>query len=170
MKAVCSWCKRALIEDETPNAAVSHGICTDCLNGLSGNSKFSLAEFLDSIELPVLVTDGGRAIHEVNEAAERILGKSASRLRGSRVGVAIECIHAGIMGECGVSPYCAGCAMRRTIQDTHADGKPRYGEYSQHKLATADGARVVRFRFSTTKMGDLIVLAIEGIEDLPVAS
>jgi PAS domain-containing protein len=139
------------------------------MTGLLGDSKLSLADFLNSIELPVLVTDGAVTVRQVNRTAARILGKAASRLEGSSVGVAIECIHAGIMGECGVSAYCAGCEFRRAIHDTHADGKPRYGEYSQHKLVTANGTKARQFRFSTTKMGDAVVLAIEGIEDLPVA-
>jgi PAS domain-containing protein len=167
MKTVCAWCSKILVADEAADALVSHGICPECLNRLLGPTKLGLAEFLNSIELPVLVTDETRAIRQVNHAAERTLGKLAGDLDGSNVGMAIECLHAGVMGECGVNAYCAGCAFRRNINDTHADGKPRYGEYAQHNVATATGMKATQFQFSTTKMGDMVLLAIEGLQEFP---
>jgi hypothetical protein len=170
MKTICAWCHKVLIEDEVPEAAVSHGICPDCLNGLVGGSEISLADFLNTIEFPVLVTDESVAVRQANEANERVLGKPVRRLEGSRIGVAIEYYHAGAKGECGGDAFCAGCVLRRTINETDADGKPRYGVYSDHEVATADGKRARRFRFSTTKAGNAVLLAIEGIQDLPIAS
>jgi hypothetical protein len=70
------------------------------------------------------------------------------------------------MGECGVNARCGGCAFRRTIRDTHSDGKPRYGEYSQHTISAADGTKERRFRFSTSRIGDMVLVAIEGVQDL----
>lgn len=170
MKTVCAWCKTVMIEDNSPDAAVSHGICPDCMRGMLGDSKLILTEFLNSIEVPILVTDGQRSVQQANHAAERMLGKTVCNMKDSRIGVVIECIHAGIMGECGVSPYCAGCALRRCINDTYDDGRPRYGEYSQHKVVTKDGTKARRFRYSTSKVGDAVAIAIEGVEDLPIES
>jgi hypothetical protein len=91
-------------------------------------------------------------------------------VHGKRIGVVIECTNAEVMGECGISPYCAGCAFRRTIRDTHFDGKPRYGEYSQHKVVTASGPMLRQFKYSTTKAGNHVIVAIDGVHDLPVES
>jgi nitrogen fixation/metabolism regulation signal transduction histidine kinase len=170
MKTVCAWCSKVMIEDEAMYAALSHGICADCLREMLGDSQRKLVDILNSIEFPVLVTDEKRAIRQVNHSAERMLGKPAHQLEGSTVGMAIECIHAGIMGECGLNDYCAGCVLLRTIANTHADGQPRYGEYSQNDVATPNGVKFRRIMFSTTKMGDAVVMAIEEIQDRPAAS
>ena len=138
--------------------------------GLVGDSGISLADFLNTIEFPVLVTDESAAIRQANGETERVLGKPVRRMEASRIGVAIECFHAGAKGECGGDAFCAGCILRRTINETHADGKPRYGVYSDHEVATADCNKARRFRFSTTKAGNAVLLAIEGIQDLPIAS
>jgi nitrogen fixation/metabolism regulation signal transduction histidine kinase len=170
MKTVCAWCGKVMIEDEAMYAALSHGICADCLHELLGDSQRGLVDLLNSIEFPVLVTDETRAIRQVNRRAERMLGKPAQQLEGSTVGMAIDCVHAGIMGECGLNDYCAGCVLLRTIGNTHTDGQPRYGEYMQYDVATADGAKARRIKFSTTKMGDAVALAIEEIQDLPAVA
>lgn len=159
-----------LAEDPSRDEAVSYGICPECMEALLGPSRVIMREFLNSIELPVLVTDEQQGIRQANHAAERLLGKPLSRLQAKRIGIAIECIHAGVMGECGESPYCAGCAFRTCIRDTYYDGKPRSGEYSQHKIMTANGLKARRFRYSTAKVGDSVAVAIDGVEDLPVQS
>jgi PAS domain-containing protein len=170
MKTVCAWCSKVLIEDEAMYAALSHGICADCMREMLSGSHRSLVDLLNSIEFPILVTDETRAIRQVNHSAERVLGKPAHQLEGSTVGMAIECLHAGIMGECGMNDYCAGCVLRRTIGSTHADGQTRYGEYSQHDATMGVGLKARKIRFTTTKMGDAVILVIEEILDLPAAS
>jgi hypothetical protein len=40
----------------------------------------------------------------------------------------------------------------------------------QYDVATADGAKARRIKFSTTKMGDAVALAIEEIQDLPAVA
>jgi hypothetical protein len=167
MKTVCAWCSKILFEDEAGDALLSHGICAECLQELLGPTKLHLTEFLNSIELPILVTDETRAIRQINYAAERALGRVGTEAGGASVGVAIECLHAGVMGECGFNAYCAGCSFRRNISDTYADGKPRYGEYVQHNIQTATGAKARCFRFSTAKLGDMVMVSIEGIQEIP---
>jgi PAS domain-containing protein len=168
MKIICAWCNKTLTEDLRPKAEVSHGICRDCMEKMFGPSRVVLTEFLNSIELPVLVTDENKEIRQANRAAERILARDGRQMQGKRFGVVIECANAELAGECGVSPFCAGCAFRRNIYDTHYDGKPRHGEYSQHKVMTAKGPAARRFKYSTTKNGNSVVVAIEGVEDLPL--
>jgi hypothetical protein len=77
----------------------------------------------------------------------------------------IECRHVGEMGECGASPHCAGCVLRRTIGETGADGQQREGVYADPGWGAGDGASAELFRFSTSKMGDAVVVALEEIKD-----
>jgi PAS domain-containing protein len=170
MKIICAWCQKTFTEDNRPKAEVSHGICPDCMENLFGPSRIILSEFLNSIEVPILVTDENRGIRQANRAAERVLAKGAGQIQGKRFGVVIECVHAEVVGECGLSPYCSGFAFRRSVYDTYRDGTPHYGEYSQHKLVTPKGQAARQFKYSTTKAGDSVLVAIEGIKDLPIES
>ena len=170
MKIICAWCHKTLSENAGPKTEVSYGICPDCMGSMLGPSRVILSEFLNSIELPILVTDEHSGIRQANRAAERTLGNGVCQVQGKRFGVVIECTNAEVTGECGVSAYCSGCAFRRNIIDTYRDGKSRYGEYSKHKVATPTGSRARQFRYSTTKSGDSVVVAIDGIQDLPIES
>jgi PAS domain-containing protein len=140
------------------------------MEDLLGPSRVILSEFLNSIDVPILVTDEHMGIRQANRAAERALVIGARLVQGKRFGVVIECANAKVAGECGVSPSCAGCAFRRSIHDTHVDGKARYGDYSQHNVATAKGPMARGFRYSTSKVGNSVVVAIYGVEDLPIES
>jgi hypothetical protein len=169
MKTICAWCNKVLIDGDSPAGMLSHGICADCLKQLINSPEVSLLDFLNSIEFPVMVTDKSVAIHLMNRTAERILGDAVVQKEGLTVGGAIECIHAGISGRCGGSEYCEGCVLRRTISETHEDGQPRHGVYSEHELVAVRGG-AKRFRFSVTKAGEAVLLAIEEVRDLPIAS
>jgi hypothetical protein len=138
--------------------------------GATGPPVLGLADLLAMLDFPVVVTDGAMTIRLVNQTAMQILGKSAWQLEGSTVGMAIECRHVGGKGECGASAHCAGCVLRRSISDTNADGQPRYGVYSDPEWAMATGTKADLYRFSTTKMGDAVVLALEEIPDSTMAT
>jgi hypothetical protein len=168
MKITCAWCQKTITETPGPKTEVSYGICPDCMGNLLGPSRMILSEFLNSIELPILVTDEHGGIRQANRAAERTLGNGVCQVQGKRFGVVIECTNAEVMGECGMSPYCSGCAFRRSIFDTYRDGKPCYGEYSKHKVVTTTGPTAKQFRYSTTKTGNSVVVAIDGVQDLPI--
>ena len=132
-------------------------------------SEVNLRDVLNSIDIPILVTDGSVTLLQVNQKAERLLGDSAHKLEMPTIGIAVECRHAGMPESCGGGEHCAGCVLRQTIRDTCADGRPRYGVYSDLEVVVPPGTETKRFRFSTTKMGDAVVLAIEGIWALGVA-
>lgn len=166
MKLVCAWCQKLLVDDTSGDTRISHGICEDCLRKALGDTAISLSDFLNGLEFPVLVTDQDMGVVEANHAAGKILGKPASRMKHTSAGVAIECYYAGLPEGCGKTPQCRGCALRKNISDTYADGQPRYGLYAQQQLMAGDAPRMAQFRFSTQKVGEMVMLAIEEIKDL----
>ena len=171
MKIVCAWCHKVMKEYESHKNLVSHGICPECLRGLIGATDINLGDFLDRIDVPVLLTDGAVIVQRANRKAELEFGRqSTKKLTNATVGVAIECLNAQGTGECGRAEKCVGCVLRGTILGTHADGKPRYGQYSQNQVMTPLGAKPKRFRFSTTRVGDAVMLSIEEVLDLATAS
>lgn len=165
MKVVCAWCKKVLVEEETSTGIISHGICPGCMGRLVGGRQVNLADFLNTLEFPVLLTNEDAMVLEANQPAARALGKPVDQLKNTLGGVAINCIYSQLPGGCGQTEHCAGCALRKTITDTHADGQPRYGAYSQHDVMGRGGTRSVRFRFSTVKAGEAVMLTIEGVEN-----
>jgi PAS domain-containing protein len=170
MKVVCAWCRKILVEEEIPSGMISHGFCPDCLGRLVGGNEISLTDFLDTLEFPVLVTNRDMVILEANRPVTNILDRPADQLKNRPCGVAIQCWYSQLPGGCGQTEHCAGCTLRKTITDTYGDGRPRYGAYSQHHIMDRGGTRLVRFRFSTVKTGDAVMLSIEAVENLETAS
>jgi nitrogen-specific signal transduction histidine kinase len=166
MKVVCAWCQKVLQDDASAEAEISHGICVECRNKVMGEATTSLRDFLNDLEFPVLATDGDQVVLAANRAAERTLGKSATRMSGTRVGMAIECYYAGMPGGCGKTAQCRGCALRQNIADTYADGQPRYGDYVEKRNVNGLGSKMVQFRFSTQKINETVVLLIEQLKEL----
>ena len=164
MKVVCAWCEKVLVEEADPSGVVSHGICRDCLARLIGGREINLPDFLNTLEFPVLLTDRDMVVLEANQLAGTALGKPVDGLKNTLGGVAIDCLASQLLGGCGKTEHRAGCTLRKTITDTYADGQPRYGVYSQHDLMVQGGTRPVRFRFSTVKTGDAVMLSIEAME------
>jgi nitrogen-specific signal transduction histidine kinase len=168
MKVVCAWCQKILQDDSSAEAEVSHGICVECRKKVMGEATTSLSDFLNDLDFPVLATDGDRLVLAANRAAEATLGKSAARMTGGRVGMAIECYYAGMPGGCGKTAQCRGCALRQNIADTHADGQPRYGVYAEKRIVNGRGSKMVQFRFSTQKVENAVVLLIEQLKEMDV--
>jgi hypothetical protein len=171
MKIICAWCNKVLTEYESHKGAISHGICPECLRGVLGDGiEISLMDFVDRLGFPVVLSDRSAAVRRVNGMAARVLNQPAAKLENIAAGMVIECQNAFAPGGCGNTEHCAGCVLRGTILATYTDGEPRYGVYSQHDIRAKDGATPKRIRFSTTRVGEAVILVIEAIEQLPVAS
>jgi PAS domain-containing protein len=169
MKVVCAWCQRVLTDDPSREAIVSHGICDACLREAMGR-RVSLDEFVETLDVPVLVMDGSLTVRAVNHAAETIIGRPAAEMINTLAGVAIECVNAGAPGGCGQSARCRGCLLRQNIVDTHADGRRRYGVSGEKPFADGGAPGPLRFQYSTQKAGAMVLCMIESMASLRVAS
>ncbi len=163
MKVVCAWCQKTLQEPPDGEPGVSHGICEDCLHRVMGTRPRELGELLRTLEVPVMVLDSRSRVVDMNESAEKALGTSRAAAVGALTGPAISCYNAGLPGGCGLSEHCPGCALRQKLAATHADGQPRFGQISEHDIVRDGRSRTVRFRFSTHKAGDLVMLLLEEV-------
>ena len=85
MKYVCSWCKSDLGEINTGrgNAAITHGICNKCVDALLSRNSKPLHEFLDSLNIPVIMIESG-AIVRASGVVLPLLTAVISKLRNSR--------------------------------------------------------------------------------------
>ena len=80
MKITCDWCQKMLSEAPGPKTEVSYGICPECMENLLGPSRVILSEFLNLIDMPILVTDEHMGNRQANRAAERALVTGASKV------------------------------------------------------------------------------------------
>ena len=160
-------CRKVLADGPMQAAAVSMGLCKECLSNLGLGNALSLFALLDRLEVPVLISDWSLIVTYANQAAKRVFGEPARLLEGRDIGVVMECACAKTPGACGAEPECEGCRLRKAIVDTYADAQPRYGGCAELKLGSIPDKRTRRFLFSTARLGSVIVLSFDDIRDLP---
>ena len=168
MKHVCAWCGAELAAAEAvagapdpTNTPVSHGICPRCFRRLLGESASDFAEFLESLDAPVLLVDADVAVREANSRALALLGKERSELSGRRGGEVIECGHSRLPGGCGQQDRCR-TGIRRLV--TFATGEGVERAEAVQEVFTSQGVGEIRFRISTEKAGNLVLLRIEPVQ------
>jgi PAS domain-containing protein len=161
VKVLCSYCRKTYGEKEPlGDDRVTHGICSECMSYYGSQwSGESLGQFLDRYEFPVLAINREGRVMAANAAMEAMLGKDASEIRGLRGGEASECAYARLPEGCGRTVHCQRCAIRLTVEDTHATGQ-------EHQRVPAvldlDDERV-SFLISTSLHGDAVHLVIEEV-------
>ena len=110
-------------------------MCPECADHFSRQWEgLSLAEYLDSFDFPVMVTEGEGRIVAANQPMATMLGKEKRDVTGLLGGEAFECSYARLEGGCGKTVHCQTCTVRNTIMSTHETGEPVYKQrcYVQH--------------------------------------
>jgi hypothetical protein len=72
MKKVCAWCKReleTLDADHEQKFPITHGICETCAGNLLEQMGKPLLDFLDSLEVPILMLESGPLVCTANKHA-----------------------------------------------------------------------------------------------------
>ena len=165
MKVVCVWCGSELSPGQ-PGDVVSHGVCEACYHALIVKRKLALSELLDRIDVPVIALDAGVTALLANQAAERAVGKKVDLIKGSLAGDVFECVYASTPEGCGRTIHCSGCTIRRTVLATHQDGQARRGVEVEQLVQHAGERRLTRYRISTEKIFDQVMLIIEDVRML----
>jgi PAS domain-containing protein len=173
MKRVCAWCGAGLASagavaeaiagaPDQANVPVSHGVCPSCYRRLLGESVSDFAEFLETLGAPVLLVDADVSVREANSRALALLGKKRSELSGRRGGEVIECGNSRLPGGCGQQDRCrTGCVIRRSVTHTLATSQAVVRAEAVQEVFTSQGVGEIRFRISTEKAGNLVLLRIE---------
>jgi len=161
MKVECAWCRTEL-RSLGPQPGVSHGVCEDCRAFLRANKPGrTVRSFLDSLPAAVLAVDAQAHVRIVNEAAEEMLGRPRSKIEGLLGGDAVECAYARLPEGCGRTVHCTACTIRRTVMTTHDTGQSQHNVVAMQEIRTPTGVQTIRFRVSTRKHGDLVLLRID---------
>jgi hypothetical protein len=119
----CSMCHAALPESPAAARAITGGICGECLVRMGEPGGMGLIDFLDQLEMPVLVIDDDVKVQQANKQMRALLGKDPSQIAGRLGGEVFECVHAREPGGCGRAIHCSGCAIRRAVTETFMTGR-----------------------------------------------
>jgi hypothetical protein len=165
MIVICAWCNKTLSAGQ-PDDAVSHGICSECAELLLGQRRLTLGQLLEQLDTPVIAIDADITAICANQAAGKILATTTEFVKGRPVGDIIGCIHAQSPEGCGRTIHCSGCTIRRMISATHRDGRPRCSVEADQLVRRGEEFTPVRYRISTKKIGDAVLLTIEDVKVL----
>jgi PAS domain-containing protein len=176
MNKICAWCRRPLPSAvngnsigngngnspaSSPEPPVTHGICETCAGEHFGSPGQSLTEFLDTLELPVLVVNEAGLVQLANTPARRMLGKDPGQIAGRPGGDVFECVFAALPAGCGHTLHCKGCVIRRTVMGTMETGQPQHRVPATQRLRTEGGVRAIDFHISTERVADFVLLRID---------
>ena len=145
------------------DGAISHGICQECLETLFASMGDPLQDFLDSLGVPVLVTDDDVRVGGVSQQARDLLHKELADILGHLGGEVFECSFSRLPGGCGRTIHCSGCAIRNTVTDTHASGQSHVNVPAVLKRGEVEDSQQVDLLISTEKVRDKVLLRIDRV-------
>lgn len=165
MNRVCVWCKREWAEEKAADqAAISGTACEDCrAELLQPQTAQSLADYLDRLDVPVLVMTDDVRVLGCNAPARALLGKSAAEMRGHLGGDVIECAYARLPGGCGNTEHCKACTIRHLVTGTHLTGESHRRVPAYQDIVLPSGVREMRYVVSTEKAGNFVLLRIDEV-------
>jgi len=165
MRTFCVWCGNEFVPGPA-DGAIAHGVCPGCYYALIARRKLDLAELLDQIDVPVIAFDADVTALLANKKAEQAVGKKVDLIKGSPPGPILQCMYASSPEGCGHTIHCSVCTIRLTVTATHQDGQPRRGVEAEQMMEHHGKRQLVRYRISTEKIHDSVLLMIEDIEML----
>jgi PAS domain-containing protein len=165
MNRICTWCEKEWqADDAATDYVVTGNTCAACRGQLyDAASLCSLNEYLNHLDVPVLVMDDDVRVMDFNEPARALLGKSAADIEGYYGGDVIECVYAKLPEGCGNTEHCKACTIRKTVTNTHLTGDPHFRVPAYQDIQTANGAREMRYTISTEKVGQFVLLRIDEV-------
>jgi hypothetical protein len=164
MKLVCSKCG-SIILDDASDRIITHGICDECAGLLLWPHRPALMDFLDTLEVPVVVIDATAHICNANSAARAMLHKELAEIAGLPGGNVFECAFASLPEGCGNTLHCDGCTIRRTVLDTMQTGRSHLKIPAGLFLGAVENRHEIQLLISTEKADDVVMLRIDTISE-----
>jgi hypothetical protein len=144
---------------------ITHGICEACAARLLADPGEALLDFLDRLEVPILVILPDPKIFTANKPARELLGKELPLIQGYRGGEVIECIHAHTGAGCGYEVHCQSCTIRNTVLETFATGQSAVNVPAYPDIQVGQEVKTMSLRISTEKFGDFVLLRIDDLRE-----
>lgn len=165
VERVCAWCTKSLGKvdcDPDPRYPITHGICESCSRRvLEAGAGVPLQDFLDGIDVPILLISDDLRVTLANRRAREALGREFPVYAEVKAGDAIECVNARAPGGCGSTPACGGCAIRAAVRATYETGRPCAGVRAEPTVRRGAGAVKLSLKVTTEKVGDCVMLSLD---------
>lgn len=121
----------------------------------------SFEDFLDALQIPILVVDDNVRVLAANVLAREAVSKEMVQIKGYLGGEVFRCKHSRLLGGCGLSVHCKSCVIRVTVTKTFKSGKPCIQVPACLDLDTITGNRRIRCIISTEKVANAVLLYID---------
>jgi PAS domain-containing protein len=162
----CALCNAVVEETVSVNTKPAgelpeYDLCRHCEHKLFAQWGLPFQEYLDGLEVPVVVTDDNVVLKAANQAACALLGKQPTQMEGLLGGLVFECEHALEPEGCGRTVHCSGCVIRNTVTDCHQTGTPHVRVPATLDRGTPEGRVTERLLISTLRRDNVVLLRIE---------
>ncbi len=162
----CTLCGTGLDDPDAPGRRTSgdlprYDLCHRCENRLFAQWGLPFQEYLDELEIPIVVTDDNVVLRAANRAACAMLGKDAAQLKGRLGGLVFECEHALEPEGCGRTVHCSGCVIRNAVTDSYLTGNPHLHLPATLDRGAPEGGVPQRLLISTLRRDNVVLLRIE---------
>ena len=169
-KIICSWCNKEIdrrVGHGDNDLDISHGICNECSQFFAENWPGTLHDFINKIQIPVLVVDEEGKINTANKLACSTLNKDISKIENQLGGDVMQCAYARLPGGCGQTIHCNGCTIRTTVMKTFERGIGTNKVKAYQDIETEQGTQRMMILISTKKIKDIVLLKIDKMEPQP---
>jgi len=159
----CAMCHRGMPGDAVASRPVTGGICEECTEHLGAQGGVPLLDFLDTLGMPVLVSDSDVVVTRANKTLLSLLNKDLPQVSGHRGGEVFECAHSHLPGGCGKTIHCSGCAIRRSVTETFVTGKSFRNVEAYLDCDLISSLPRLRLLISTEKVLGVVLLQIDHV-------
>jgi PAS domain-containing protein len=166
VQRTCALCGSGLgdpiaSEQRTSGDLPRYDLCQRCENRLFAQWGLPFQEYLDELEIPIVITDDNVVLKAANRAACELLGKEAAQMKGRLGGLVFECEHALEPEGCGRTIHCSGCVIRNAVTDSYLTGAPHLRLPATLDRGTPEGGIQQRLLISTLRRDNVVLLKIE---------
>ncbi len=165
MKIICSYCRLDLGEKEPfEDKSLSHSICPKCMDYQQIMMEgLSIEQYLDILEVPVVIINDESRVVGINNLAEKLIGKSHNETSGLLGGEAMNCVFAMLPEGCGNTVHCNTCTIRRAVMSVMESGIPK-----RHiPVNLSQESQELNMIISAEKIDGIIRMRIEKVEAEP---
>jgi len=164
-ESVCMMCHEAMPRETGERRPITGNVCDECIEHYETRAGVPLSEFLDMLDVPVLLSDDDGQVQLANKPLLRLVGKKAlsEDAAARRLGNVFECAYARLPEGCGRTVHCSGCAIRRAVTETFTTGRGlrNVPAYLNRDMVTQ--FQQLGIRISTEKTWGMVLLRVDHV-------
>lgn len=129
-------------------------MCEDCYSDVMSVPEGDLQQYLDGIDVPILVVGGNTRMNMSNSAVEDLVAEERHAIKGQTGGDIFSCVHARLPQGCGNTIHCQGCTIRNCVESTYATGEPHVDVHATLRFIHGASEKDATSLISTVRIRD----------------